>query len=295
MIEVKNLTKTFDGVKAINNLSVEIRPGITGIVGEDGTGKSTFLRIIAGIFYPTSGSVQIDGYSASSKEAKERIFFLSDDPYLPNGGKVMDIYDFYSCFYEVSKDKFVGLIKEAGLPLDKEMAKFSKGMRRQAFIALALSVNCPYIFLDEAFDGLDPLILDRIKSEIIAINDNDRTIIISSHNISVLEKMADRTLVLYNGTIAKDGTAEHFGQEIIKYQMACDAPVNEKSLSDLGIEVIAFKKVGSIFHFVVVDDKDNEEKIKSAFHPLLLEQIPISAEEIVLFEMLLAKKGVKHE
>ncbi len=163
MIEISNLTKRFDQVAAVDQLNLTISEGITGVVGENGAGKSTLFRLISGVIDPSEGEILVDGHRSDTKEAKEKIFFLPDNPYVPNGSYLKDIEEFYSCFYEIDSEKYHHMLEVFNLPTNKKVSTFSKGMRRQALIALALSVKTPYLFLDEAFDGLDPLVLETIK------------------------------------------------------------------------------------------------------------------------------------
>lgn len=295
MIELKGLSKHFDEVKAVDSLTVNIEDGITGLVGENGAGKSTLLRLISDVIYPDSGSIEIDGFSSSSVEAKKILFFLDDDPYAPNGSTVKGIYDFYSCFYNIDPNKYNSLIKKFGLPTNQKVSTFSKGMKRQAFMALSLSVNVKYLLLDEAFDGLDPLVLSAIKSELISESNASKNVLISSHNISALERLVDRTIILYKGKLAGNQSTSHIGEEFIKYQACFNIPVNEGTIEELGIKVISFKKVGSICQMVIVSSPEAERNIKEKLKPILFEKVPIDPDEAVMITMLAARKGEDHE
>ena len=140
MIEIKQVTKKFGKVVAIDNLSLNIEQGIYGLVGQNGAGKSTLFRSICGVYEQDSGEIKIDGFDADSKAGKELVFFLSDDPYVEKSDKINDMLEFYGIFYKINKKKFNKLVSYFGLPYDKPLSKFSKGMKRQAFISLALAV-----------------------------------------------------------------------------------------------------------------------------------------------------------
>ncbi|MFA6755570.1 MAG: ABC transporter ATP-binding protein [Bacilli bacterium] len=296
MIKINNLTKSFGKVKAVNNISLSFDNGVIGLVGENGAGKSTLFRLISGIIKADSGSILINDKDSFSKEAKEKLFFLSDDPFVPYGNYLKDLYEFYSCFYNVDKTKFNSLITRFDLPKDKKISSYSKGMKRKAFIALTLAIDVDIYLLDEAFDGIDPLVLEVIKQEIIALGKQNKTVIISSHNISTLERLVDRTIILYAGQVKRDGNIEHLGDELVKYQIYTKDIINEEVLIKLGIKVVSLKKVGSIYHLVIKSSNDVETIVKEKLNPILFEKIPIDGDEIVILEMMMAKlEGNKHE
>jgi ABC-2 type transport system ATP-binding protein len=290
MISIKQVTKNFKEVVAVNNLSIDIGSGIVGLVGQNGAGKSTLLRLISGVLYPSDGVITINGKEALSKEAKRDVFFLPDNPYALLRSNVKDVVDLYSNFYKIDIECFNRLLAKFKLPLNRRVTNFSKGMKRQLFVALALSIQVPILLLDEAFDGLDPLAMDVIKEEIINLNSEGKTIVISSHNISALERLVDRFIILYKGVLRSDGSNEHLGENFLKYQGVFNTPLSEKQLLLLGIKVVSFKKVGSIYNFVVLDQELLEQKINEAYAPVLLERIPIDPDEVITLEMLLATK-----
>jgi len=169
-------------------------------------------------------------------------------------------------------------------------------MKRKAFIALTLAIDVDIYLLDEAFDGIDPLVLEVIKQEIIALGKQNKTVIISSHNISTLERLVDRTIILYAGQVKRDGNIEHLGDELVKYQIYTKDIINEEVLIKLGIKVVSLKKVGSIYHLVIKSSNDVETIVKEKLNPILFEKIPIDGDEIVILEMMMAKlEGNKHE
>lgn len=295
MIDLVNLTKRFGSVTAVDSLNVSIGEGITGLVGENGAGKSTLLRLISGVIFPDTGLIKVDGEEARSLGAKKIVFFLDDDPYSPAGSNTEGLYNFYSCFYDIDLAKYNSLIASFNLPTKQKISTFSKGMKRQAFMALSLSVNVKYLLLDEAFDGLDPLVLNLIKGETIEEREKGKNIIISSHNISTLERLVDRTIVLYKGHLAGNADARHLGEEFIKLQACFPLPINEKNIEDLGIDVVSFKKVGSICQIVVRGSEEAEKILRDKFNPSILEQVPIDPDEAITITMMAARKGNAHE
>ena len=291
MIEIRHLCKYFDQTKAVEDLTVTVAAGITGLVGQNGAGKSTLLRVIAGVYKPTSGEVYVNGNPCNSQLSKQEVFFLSDDPYAPRGANIAGTLDFYRGLCDVDVKEFYRLIDTFRLPLGRSVTTFSKGMRRQMFVALALSVKANYLLLDEAFDGLDPLVIDAIKGAIIHASEMGKVIIISSHNIFALQRLVDRFIVISNGRLAKEEDAQEMGTEFIKFQAAFQGQVDERDIARLGYTVVSFRRIGSVTHFVIVGTEHAQNAINDALHPLFLEPVPLDPDEIVMLEMKMAQQN----
>ena len=291
MIEIKNLTKKFGNKTAISNLTIDIDKGLIGLVGHNGAGKSTLFRLISGVYQPTEGEILIDGNASTTKAAKEKIFFLPDDPYAPAGADIKETFNFYNTFYDIDIAKFNSLIKAFNLPWDKKVRVFSKGMRRLLFIALTLSVNCEILLMDEAFDGLDPVVLETVKYHILKIYEENRTIVLSSHNVSALEKLVDKFIVIHEGRLSGDGSLDFLGETFEKYQALFNKECSEETLKNHGLKIISYRKMGSIYNFVIVNqNRDDVAGLLADLEPTLLENIPIDANEIILLQMLSARK-----
>ncbi len=293
MIEICNLVKSFDRLRAIDDLTVNFESGITGLVGQNGAGKSTLLRIIAGVYKQDSGTAMIDGNPCDSIAAKKNVFFLSDDPFAPRGANIAGTLDFYKGLFNIDTAEFDRLINTFKLPRGKAVTSFSKGMRRQMFVALALSVKADYLLLDEAFDGLDPIVIDAIKGEIIAAREKGKVIVISSHNIFALQRLVDRFVIISSGRLAKEEKNDDMGHEFIKLQAAFQSDVKEEDLKQAGFAVISFRKIGSVTHMVLIGGHELEEQIKAKFQTMFLESVPLDPDEIVMLEMLLANQQQK--
>lgn len=288
MISIKNLTKTFGPVKAVNDLTIDIYPGINGLIGENGAGKSTLLRLISDVYQQDNGEITVDELSNKDISVKNNIFYLSDNPYAPHSMNVEQVYDLYSTLFDLDRNTFEGIMKKLKLPFDRKVSTFSKGMRRQFFIAIALSAKAEYVLLDEAFDGLDPLVLDVIKQEIIKEADH-KTYIISSHNISSLERLCDNFILLSKGRCKKNSDMEHLGENFVKYQILTKEEIKEEDLQAVAIRTLTFKKLGSIYNIVTYGAID-EVKLKEKYHVILCERIPIDPDELIALEMLNARK-----
>ncbi len=285
MIEIKNLTKVFDDVIAIKHLNLKLSPGIIGLVGRNGAGKSTLFRLIADVYIPDEGKIILDGVNNYLNDAKKKIFFLSDTPYYVPRSTVKDVYYLYNSAFNIDENKFYEILNDFNLPLNRRIDGFSKGMLRQLFIALALSSDAKIILLDEAFDGLDPLIIARLSQLLISLKDEERTIVISSHNITSLQSLVDEFVILHKGELSSQGEEEVLSQSFVKYQMLCDSPITLDSLRNDGLNVISVNKLGSIYHLVFVKDDTLKDKLVSLYHPSLLEEVAMDAQELISAEM----------
>ncbi len=295
MIEITGLSKNFGTVEAIANLNLSIHEGIAALVGENGAGKSTLLRLISGVDVPSEGNIRIDGVDASEKEAKEKVFFLSDTPYIPLSFVAIDVVRRFECFYDIDTDRFFGLMEKFHLPKDRRLSTFSKGMKRQLFIFLSLSIKVPYLLMDEAFDGLDPVVLDTIKEELLLEREKGKVIIISSHNMTTLQRLADRFIVLYHGHLGEEKDVEDLGVTLLKFQAMFPAEISKEVIAALGITCVDFHKMGSIYHIVIAGGEKECSLIKEHLTPTLFENVPIEQDEMMRLEMLLTRERMERK
>lgn len=288
MIEIKNLVKKFDSVIAVNNLSVTFTEGVYGIIGENGAGKSTLLRLISNVYLKDEGEILVDGEDNSNHSANKKIFFLSDNPYYERISTIKQTVSLYNSIFDLNEDKCFKILEQFDLPIDRRISTFSKGMRRQLFIAIALSMNVKYLLLDEVFDGLDVLILDVIKNLIIQ-SAEDKVIIVSSHNASVLQNLCNNFIILTKGKIENNGSLEDLASTYIKYQIV-GSDIDKQSLEAFGINVIQLTTLGSIIH-LITDKEINIDEFKNRFNPYIIENIILTNEEILKINLLVGKEN----
>lgn len=286
MIQIKNLDKRFGKNKVLDNLDLVINDGdVFGLVGINGSGKSTLLRTISGVYEADSGTIEYDGINVfENPNVKKDIFFLSDNPYYPNNSSINTILDFYKSFYDVDVDRFNRIVNKFKLNFNKPINNFSKGMKRQLFIALAISICPKYLFLDEAFDGLDPLARLIFKRELLdLIEEKQITVVISSHSLRELEDICDKYGLLDQGRIDNKGSINESKANYHKYQLAFEKEIDKDAFK--GIDVVSFNKVGRIIRIVT---KGNEEEISSklkALNPILIDKVEIDFEELFIIEV----------
>ena len=285
MIEISGLCKSFDKeVLKDVNLTIEDN-SIFGLVGINGAGKSTLLRLLSGVYNKDAGFIKFDGEEVYENEkVKKNIFFLPDDPYYDRSTTPLTLIDLYKAFYDIDEKAYLDYINGFKLPLKSTMKNFSKGMKRQVFVSLALAIKPKYLFLDEAFDGLDPLARLSLKRTLMKIQEEkEMTVIISSHSLRELEDICDSFALLDDKKITSSGNINQSINKMHKYQIAFDS-IPEKEMFE-GINFISYKQDKRIITIVLEDEYDCViEKFKK-YNPLIIDEIAIDFEELFIIEV----------
>lgn len=296
MIEAVNLTKKFGEFKAVDNMSFVFEDGaIYGLVGSNGSGKSTLLRMLAGVYYPDDGSVAAGSYSIwNNPSVKSEIFFLSDNPYFFKGATLNEMVKFYKEMYpSFDSERFEYLSSVFPISRTMRIDNMSKGMQRQAALMLALSVKPKYLLLDEAFDGLDPVMRAVLKAILIeGMEQGNMTAIISSHNLRELEDLCDHVALIHNGRMLYCDDLESLQGSLHKVQAAYKTLPTRESFAEL--DILKATKTGSIMQLVVRGDKSQISEKIEATSPIFFEIITPSLEEIFIYEMEVEGYDVKN-
>ena len=286
MIEIVNLTKTFQNKTALDNVNITVREGmIYGLVGSNGSGKSTLLRLISGVYTPEEGTLTVDGHSVfNHPEIKAQICFLPDTPYFIHQANINEMVKFYRLMYPTfNEQKFKHLTTVFPLDTKAKISTMSKGMQRQAALMLALSTEPKYLLLDEAFDGLDPVMRKVLKSLLVDSIADGMTVIISSHNLRDLDDFCDSVGLLHNGKILFSDEIDNLKSNIHKVQVVFDKIPDINAFE--GLDVLKSEKSGSVVQLVVRgEEKEIVEYINHLF-PLFVEIIPPTFEEIFIYEL----------
>lgn len=287
MITAQNLTKTFDKFTALENLSCSIPNGcIYGLVGSNGAGKSTLLRLITGIYRPDKGEVLIDGKRVyDNPEVKRRFVFVPDELYFLPQSNMNRMASLYKSVYPgFDGQRFEQLTHAFNLDPNAKLQTFSKGMKRQAATILALSVKPDFIFFDETFDGLDPVMRNLVKKVIYAdVCERKATAVITSHSLRELEDTCDQLALLHKGGIIFESDIENLRTSLFKLQVAFSEPYDQSLFSDMNI--VSFVKKGSIASIIARGDKERAVAQIKALNPLLVEALPLTLEEVFIYEM----------
>ncbi|MDO4788918.1 MAG: ABC transporter ATP-binding protein [Johnsonella sp.] len=286
MIEAKNIVKRFDQITAIDNLSADIKEGsVFGLIGTNGAGKSTFLKIAAGILKPDSGTLLIDGEKIFENTGKKaEFFYISDDQFYLSNSTPKDMMRFYQTVYPNFDLKcFEKLLAAFGLSQNRKVLTFSKGMKKQLSVILALSAKTKYIFCDETFDGLDPMMRQTVKSLFAQeIESRGLTPVIASHNLRELEDICDHIGLLHQGGILLSRELDEMKLNIHRIQCVLKPGMSLSEMSDL--HIIAQKQIGSLHTLTIRGAAEEIREKLSKYEPLFFEMIPLTLEEIFISE-----------
>ena len=286
MIEIRSVSKAFETKQVLNNLTLSIERGtVLGLVGPNGSGKSTLLRLISGILHADSGFLTLDDQPIyDNVNSKSKIFFVADEPYFFNGATLKDMKEFYRIFYpNFSEETYRKVLSIFSVSENSKISNMSKGMKRQVTLILALASNTEYLLLDEAFDGLDPMMRLNLKRIIADEIDNRKlTVVISSHNLRELEDICDTIGFLSDGNVVTTGSVDDLKHSLHKVQFAVSKDIQDVLTK---LNIIHSSSTGSITTLVMRNNVDELKALLEPYNPTIFEEIPLKLEEIFVYEM----------
>lgn len=287
MIETQNLVKRFGDFTALNGITCTIPAGcVYGLVGSNGAGKSTFLRLVNGVYRADSGEVRIDGEPAyENPNVKQRTAYVPDDLYFLPGASLERMAQLYESAYPAfDKNRYRSLVETFRLDDRKSLGNFSKGMKRQAAIILALSCRAEYFFFDETFDGLDPVMRSLVKSLICGdVLERGATAIIASHSLRELEDTCDQLALLHKGGIVLESDVQNLKTSLFKIQIAFSREYDRSMFT--AFDILHFSKRGSVSNMIVRGDREQVVNWLRAQQPAVLDVLPLTLEEVFTYEM----------
>lgn len=296
MIELRNTVKKFDTYTALDGVDLKIEKGTAfGLLGSNGAGKSTILRLLSGIYKQEAGEVLIDGEPVYDNiSAKEKVFFINDETVQFGGYTLKALKDYYKSYYtNFSEEMFEELRQRVNLPLNKKINTFSKGMKRQAIVIIGLACRTDYLLLDEAFDGLDPTMRIIVKKMLVdAMIDRQLTTVISSHNLKEINEVCDTAALLHNGKIIFSREIDSVMSSVHKIQVVfpknadgTSPEYTREQLAEEGLDILHFDRNQSIYYIIAKGDMQELEKFFAPKNPVLIELIPLSLEEIFIYKL----------
>lgn len=295
MIKADNLTKRFQGVTAVDHIHAEIQDGtVFGLIGTNGAGKSTFLRMAAGILKPDEGTITLDEEAVFEDiRVKARCFYIPDEPYFLGNGTPDDMKTFYQGIYpNFDTDRFGKLLKSFELDGRRKIQTFSKGMKKQLAVLLGICAGTDYLFCDETFDGLDPVMRQTVKSLFANdIEERNLTPVIASHNLRELEDICDHVGLLHRGGMLLSKDLDDMKMNIHKIQCVLPAGLDRTNLQDL--DIMTVEQRGSLLTLTVRGQKEEIQARMQSYHPVFFEMIPLSLEEIFISETEVAGYDIK--
>ena len=282
MIEIKGLGKSYGPKKVLEKVNLTVPDAsVFGLVGINGAGKTTLLRMMADVLRPDEGTVEYDGENiAGNAKKRKELFFLPDEPYYTAGTTVEKLVALYKSYYAFDDELFARYEALFSLERRTPIRNFSKGMKRQAFAALAIACRPKYLLLDEAFDGLDPLARLELKRGIISLEGT--TAVISSHSLRELEDICSGFALLDGGAVADAGDLSETLAQVHKFQAAFEEPVPRERFP---FECLSFESEGRVVRFVVRGEREEIVSALKALSPIFVEEIKVDFEELFLCEV----------
>ncbi|MFC7786136.1 ABC transporter ATP-binding protein [Rossellomorea sp. GCM10028870] len=287
MIEIKSLSKSFEGTTIIHDVSFSVQKGsIYGLLGSNGAGKTTLLKTIAGVLKPDSGNVLLrDQAIFENIKTKETLFFIPDQPFFFAHYTLNQMAKFYQNTYsrwdEHQYQSLTGLFE---VNPHKKLHKFSKGVQRQAAFILGLSTQPDVLILDEPLDGLDPVVRKKVKSVLITeVANREMTILISSHNLREVEDVCDHIGILHQGRFLLEKELDDLKSGIHKVQLAFKGEMPQKLFTEL--DLLHEETRGSVSLCIVRGDEQQVRSKIQPYHPVIFDMLPLTLEEIFVYEM----------
>ena len=288
MIKVNNVSKSFDNFLALDSLSINVEKGsIYGLVGPNGAGKTTLMKAIAGIYRLNKGEILIDNKkSYENVDIKNETIYISDELFFFNNFSIKQMAELYRMVYTNWDQKRYESLKEVFKIDEKRNAnKLSKGMQKQVAFWLAMSARPNVLLLDEPLDGLDPVMRRKVLNIIMEdVDENKTTVMISSHNLRELEDICDHVGILSKGKLVLQRQIDDLKTETHKIQVAFKDGEFPEELSK-NFNLLRKSKLGTVYSIILKGDKDEIVKEFKKFNPLILDIIPLTLEEIFIYEV----------
>ena len=287
MIEVKNLVKTFDGFTALDSATLTVpRGAVYGLVGPNGAGKSTLLRHITGVYKQDSGQVTVCGVPVyENRHAKERIVSIPDDWFYYNQSTIREMAKLYAGMYpQFDRERFHKLRELFCLPEKKPIRRMSKGMQRQAAFWITMSCMPEYLVLDEPVDGLDPVMRRQVWQVLLDdVSARGTTVLLSSHNLRELEDVCDHVGIMDKGKVLLERTLSDLQDNTVKIQVAYKTA--EEPTLPAELQVLHHSRVGRVHTYIMRGSSEEICRRMQITDPVLLEAIPLTLEEIFIYEL----------
>lgn len=287
MIRTENLVKSFGDMQALDHLTCEIgSESVYGLIGSNGAGKSTLLRLIAGIYKPDSGSLTYEDQPIYGQpDLRQEIILVPDMPVFLPGESLAGMKEFYRKIYRgFSLKRYQEMLEIFPLDEQLDLGKMSKGMRRQASLLLALACSPRLLLMDEAFDGLDPVMRDNLK-RILAreVISDGLTCIIASHNLRELEGFCDHVGLIHRGSLVYEHELTSLDLGVYKVQAAFRTLPEAAAFEKLDLDLLHYERQGSVLNLVIRGDQDEIREKLAEHDPLILDFLPLNLEELFIY------------
>ncbi len=287
MIQVHNLKKKFEQFQALNGVDMHVGKGeIYGLVGPNGAGKSTLIRHLTGVYRPDEGEILIDGEPVyENRNIKGRIAYIPDELFYFMQADTMEMKRFYEGIYPRFDSQLFYRMQEFFPTIDvkRNIRRLSKGMQKQVAFWLAICCRPDLMILDEPVDGLDPVMRRQIWSILMSeVAEQGMTVLVSSHNLRELEDTCDHVGIMHRGKIMIERSLSDLQGNIAKIQVACQN--GTPKLPD-GFEILHMSNTGRVYTLIVKGNPKDAAKELQAEKPAIVDVLPLTLEEIFIYEM----------
>ena len=294
MIEVRDAVKKFDGFAALDGANLLVPQGsVYGLVGPNGAGKSTLIRHLTGIYRQDGGTIRVDGQPVwENAPLKARIAAIPDDWYYFMQSTVRDMMRFYKGFYpSFSTERYEKLKEVFSIDEKRTIRRLSKGMQKQVAFWLALSCMPDYLILDEPVDGLDPVMRRQVWSLVMGdVAQRGTTVLVSSHNLRELEDVCDHVGIMDHGKVLLERSLAQLQDNMVKLQVVFQDGMTEVPAD---LPVLHASKVGRIHTLIMRMNAEEATAKLAVYNPLLVDAVPLTLEEIFIYELGGADYAVK--
>ena len=287
MIQVKNLSKSFDGFKALDGLNINVEKGsVYGLVGPNGAGKTTVIKHIDGVYKQDGGEVLINGEAVyENTEIKQKMAVISDDLFFYPTYTIADTAKFYAGIYKNwNRARFESLKKIFKIDTKRRVRKLSKGMQKQVAFWLALCTMPEVMILDEPVDGLDPVMRRSVwKLMLQDVAERGTTVLVSSHNLRELEDVCDHVGIMHKGKLVLEKSLDDVKGNVHKVQVAFEDGL-PNILKD-SLDILHTEQFGSVSLLIVRGNAEDIIKNIKYAKPLICDVLPLTLEEVFIYEL----------
>lgn len=294
MIEVKELVKRFDGFTALDGATLSIPTGsVYGLVGPNGAGKSTLIRHLTGIYRQDGGTISVGGEDIWENAAlKARMAAIPDDWYYFLQATVRDMMRFYRGFYpHFNMERYEKLKEVFSIDEKRVIRRLSKGMQKQVAFWLALCCMPDYLILDEPVDGLDPVMRRQVWSLVMGdVAERGTTVLVSSHNLRELEDVCDHVGIMDHGKVLLERSLAQLQENMVKLQVVFQDGMDTVPPE---LPVLHTSRVGRVHTLIMRMNAQEATERLMAYQPMLVDAVPLTLEEIFIYELGGADYAVK--
>ncbi len=287
MIKVSNINKTFDDIKALNDLSLNVKKGtVYGLIGPNGAGKTTIIKHLTGVYKQDSGEIKIADQAVYENIAlKTKTVCIGDDLYFFSTYTIRDMANFYKGLYpDWDEERFLTLKEVFKIDLKRKIKKLSKGMQKQVAFWLGICTKPDVLILDEPVDGLDPVMRKNVWKLLLSdVAEREMTVLVSSHNLRELEDVCDHVGIMHQGKIVLEKSLDEAKGNIHKVQTAFKDAFPEQLKEK--IEILHFEQFGSVYSLIVKGDINEIKSQISNFSPIILDTLALTLEEVFIYEL----------